>query len=344
MRVRSRATAWISGISLLLVSLSAGNGSDSAARVAIEKALPYLAEEGQWWIDKKKCVSCHHTGLLIWSHQLAGARGIPIDSGKLGEWSSWAIGHQLSRRKDEKGNYRPGLVGSANIEGLAQLILGTPAETRDKHRGDFETFRELIRTGQEKNDSWKPGGQLPFQKRPEPETRAVSTMWAALALDAYGGDDIRDRALAYLRENPVSGATSTEHAAMRLILTSRFGTDDESAAALEGLLDRQNPDGGWSWSDGDPSGPMATGQALLALAESGADLGAFRSAVDHARRYLEETQRDEGSWETRSTKTKNQGKSNEVSDFYGSSWAVIGLARTLPETDRKSGNLTARSR
>ena len=28
-------------------------------RAAVQKSLPYIAERGQWWMDTKKCVSCH---------------------------------------------------------------------------------------------------------------------------------------------------------------------------------------------------------------------------------------------------------------------------------------------
>ncbi|MCB1079615.1 MAG: terpene cyclase/mutase family protein, partial [Verrucomicrobiae bacterium] len=103
------------------------------------------------------------------------------------------------------------------------------------------------------------------------------------------------------------------------------------AAALHQLTDRQNSDGGWSWIDGTPSHPLATGLVLYAFGEAGVDSAGFRSAIHHAREFLVRTQLPNGSWETLSTKAANQGRSNDVSDFYGSAWAVIGLLRTLPE-------------
>ncbi|MEX0717906.1 MAG: hypothetical protein WD066_15030, partial [Planctomycetaceae bacterium] len=55
-------------------------------------------------------------------------------------------------------------------------------------------------------------------------------------------------------------------------------------------------------------------------------------AIRRARAFLSKTQRKDGSW---FVPTRNKGKpqgndDGDVTSYFGTGWAVIGLARTLP--------------
>ena len=96
---------------------------------------------------------------------------------------------------------------------------------------------------------------------------------------------------------------------------------------LANFLDRQNEDGGWSWIEGEPSDPSGTGQALIALGHSG-NASSHPDAVRRAQEFLVKTQSEEGHWETKGTKDREE--TTRVSNFWGTAWAVIGLLETSP--------------
>src|SRR5262249_47309743 len=147
---------------------------------------------GTGWITERKCLSCHYSGYMLWSLRDAGERGFTIDRGKLAESTGWAL-------SQTKGH---------GHEGAAQLLIARDRSDRsDKTRKQVEALRDEILKGQEKDGSWKPGGQLPDQKRPVNETRQVSTLLCVLALDSLDqpnekGIESRDRGLTWLRNTP----------------------------------------------------------------------------------------------------------------------------------------------
>jgi len=68
---------------------------------------------------------------------------------------------------------------------------------------------------------------------------------------------------------------------------------------------------------------MPTGQSLYALGL--ADVKDDAPVIQAARRYLLTTQKPDGGW---SAPTKKAIGGNQISSYWGSAWAVIGLART----------------
>lgn len=67
-------------------------------RAAVERSLPFLEKEGLAWIEKRGCNSCHVVPFLLWSHEEARAKGIPVDLKKLAGWKEWSTTDSTAAR------------------------------------------------------------------------------------------------------------------------------------------------------------------------------------------------------------------------------------------------------
>src|SRR3954468_3878555 len=105
-RVRSSMTRVIFATVFCFGTLSAMVWADDPAQVrataggdAVSRSLPYLEKEGVAWMKSRRCMSCHHVPLLLWSHRSAQAQGFTVDSQKLAEWDEWIRKDSLSKRR-----------------------------------------------------------------------------------------------------------------------------------------------------------------------------------------------------------------------------------------------------
>ena len=236
-------------INIILLATVFGGAPEGGAsnveqvRETIRRSIPYIEEKGLWWIEEKKCVSCHRVGTMVWSLGAASQHGFSV-SDRLDEWFNWAI--ETSLAKNDKGK----VVGAGNKEGVAQLLLARSLiNERSDHVSSDSTFVSVIAADLQANGSWKPGGQLPSQKRAESETADVTTMWLALALADCDSRNDRpaelDRAIKHIETIPPG--KSTEWYVVRLLLAQRLGDEKTASAMVEGLRGQQQPDGGWGW-------------------------------------------------------------------------------------------------
>ncbi|MFT5467227.1 MAG: hypothetical protein ACI8UO_002331 [Verrucomicrobiales bacterium] len=299
---------------------TAADSPNDPISAAIDKALPYLEKEGVWWIENKKCVSCHHTSFLVWAKDLALAAGFSVDSEVLDEqrermWNSF-LEEIKPNPKNPDNQPKPGEVnGDRNVEGVSQFLVSPSASKASEQV--LESLREIVVSNQGEDGNWKPGGQLPRQDRPEIETQWASNQWAELALKSSGNSLAKPTQT--WKENVPS--VTSEWQMLNLLLRP------ENPNTLANFLKRQNEDGGWSWKAGEPSDPSGTGQALIALGRSGNGKDHLE-VVRRAQEFLIRTQAAEGHWETKGTKDRDE--TTRVSKFWGTSWAVIGLLETLP--------------
>ncbi|MBI3856673.1 MAG: hypothetical protein HY293_13380 [Planctomycetes bacterium] len=216
------------------------------------------------------------------------------------------------------------------LDTMSQLLLaGVTGADDDRTSAFLAATRARLRELQQPDGSWKAGGQLPRMNRSEAEGTELTTMWTVLALSE--GPEVT-RALTFLKD--AKPGKTNEGLALRLMLAKKFGEGDAFAALAKELIGRQNPDGSWAWLQGGTGDAFATGQVLYALGVTGA---ADPAAVQRARAYLLGTQTADGSWTvpppaltSPSTAPDRLKRLEPIYRYWGSAWAAIGLARTLP--------------
>lgn len=294
-------------------------------QAAVRRSLPYIAERGQWWIDRKKCISCHRTTFSIWAVASAKQAGLEVNEDQLQDWVNYSYESLLSANDDKK------IVATTNLDGVAQLLFVTqPMEESPDRAAQRSKLIDYLRTGQQEDGSWKPAGQLPSQKRPKPETTWVTTAWAQIyAASSDLPDDVQKQALSFL-QSPKE-LTSTEALVVSLLLAD----EQRRPAEVRRLVAEQNEDGGWGWIRNEESNALATGQVLYALS-------AVRSAVssdarEAAVRFLLTTQKEDGRWEVKGTKKNKQHRIEETASYWGTCWSAIGLL----EANREKTPLTS---
>ncbi len=302
---------------------------EDGVRDAIQRSIPFVEKKGNWWIEEKNCVSCHRVGNMVWSLTAARKNGFFV-SDQLDQWISWTIDASLKENEDGK------IVGAGNAEGVAQIVLtlqlegarATDSQGDDRSK-EVEQLVELIAGGQLPDDSWKPGGQLPSQKRAKEETSDVSSMWNSLAMcdpiTSGSKQAAVKAAIDRIKKRP--DGKSTEWYVAGLLLAQEVNDEEWREKLLGQLRDQQQDDGGWGWIVGEESDALGTGMSLYALIKSGVDRG--DPIIVDAQKFLLETQREDGSWAVKGTKEKKQEQIQETAVFWGTSWATLGLVESL---------------
>ncbi|MEO1526914.1 MAG: squalene--hopene cyclase [Planctomycetota bacterium] len=296
-------------------SVSFGDRPESIA--AARKAVAYLKADGQKWMDKRGCVSCHQIPMMLWS---LGAIGEAPEYSKqdLAAWNDWSTQAVNFVKPELKESHDEDATLTANIDTMAGLLLAIP-------RGDDDDWRERfvakLCAEQAEDGAWKPCGQLPAQKRPQLETRQVTTLWVTLALLRHGDVDF-DQSAALAFAGTSEAAKSIERIAVEL-LVSVERKDSSSVESLRSqLLALQREDGSWGWLVDSPGDAFATGLSLYALGQSGRVDG---KAIDRAHAFLIESQTDKGSWRVPGTKANAKGRPTPTANYWGTAWAVVGL-------------------
>ena len=285
---------------------------------SIESAIPYIQQNAQVWIDKKKCVSCHQIPFGLWSTQVAKNAGHKIDEELFQKQSKWAL-----EICDSNLNAKTMKRDGAGTDTIYQMLLSGIAVTEPDTTDSLAT---LLTTLQEPDGSFKPAGQLPSQKRPVLETTHVSTGWAAIMYNDIGSKQYQgaaDNALKYSMSD--FRGDSTEWLAVKSILDHQQQHSKSESAALARLLESQQDDGGWGWDHTNTSDAFATGVALYAISRCD---GINQTVIEKAREFLIRTQSDDGNWIVPSTKKARNNKPGATSNYWGTCWAVIGLVST----------------
>lgn len=304
--------------------------AEADVRRAVTRSVPFIKEHGSSWIENRGCVSCHRIGMMTWSLSDAARHGFDVNPDQLNEWIDWSLAALLAEDEQKQ---QP--VGSRNPEGMDQLLLSRHREVKsDARREAYDAFVTLLVAEQNSVGFWKPGGQLPQQKRSDRETTEVSTMWNTLALL-----DVRDpaadvtAAIQRAAERIVAAkpGSSTEWHVTRLLFALKHRPSEDQLAWQESLRALQQSDGGWGWLVDESSDALATGMAVYALRQAGVE--SSDPVVQSALKFLLDTQKDDGSWDVHGTKDDKRESIEETAVFWGTTWATIGMLQTLPAVD-----------
>ena len=309
--------------------LTAREASQSVRKM-VGRALPYLQRAGETWIEKRQCVSCHQVPFMLWSLSSAESNGFDVDSAKLRQWEKWSTKIESFVKPANKEDLDPDATMAANIDTMNGLLLGISRQDEaasSNHRDWRSQFTDALVDNQTEQGGWKACGQLPMQKRPQEETRQVTTTWTLLALERQGVTAKETSAAAKFIDN--NAPESTEWWVARLLLAHERQSDDANGLRTK-LRNLQHDDGGWGWLSEESSDALATGMTLYALAVTRPDVDSDRDMFAKAKQFLFTTQKQDGSWSVPGTKKTTRNKPTPTSNYWGTAWAVIGLLALEP--------------
>jgi len=301
-------------------------------RSAIERSLPLLQRSDATFLRKAGCVSCHNNTLTAMTVASARAAGIRVDEMNA-QQQRRTIGAFVDSWRDR---VLQGMGIPGDNDTISYILMGLAAERYPADAGTDAMVHFLI--GQQ-----LPDGRFRVEaNRPPIESSDIEvTVTTMRALQLYGSKAERaavDRtisaAAAWLR---TARTTTNEDRAFRLLGLRWSGASSApiEAAARE-LLNTQRTDGGWSQLATLESDAYATGQALYALAESGA-MSSTSRVFTRGVKFLMDSQLADGSWFVRSRAIPLQpyfesgfphGRNQWISAA-GTNWAVLALSKTV---------------
>ena len=301
-----------------------------SARAAIERSLPLLQRADVTFLKKAGCVSCHNNNLAAMAVAAARKKAIAVDEETARK--------QLQAIASYMESWRERLIQGIGIPGnqdtVSYILLGMAAENYPPDPATDASARYL-KSRQVPDGHWRVLGHFrPPLESSDIEVTAVSMR----AIQVYAPNAQRaeyEKAVQLAAGWLVKAQPKTnEDRAFRLLGLgwSRASREPIQRAARD-LLAQQRPDGGWAQLPWLASDAYATGQALVALKESGA-LEVTAPAYQRGNHFLMNTQLEDGSWYVKSRAIPLQpyfesdfphGHDQWISAA-ATNWAVMALA------------------
>jgi hypothetical protein len=311
-----------------------------SAKAAVERSLPLLQRSDVTFLQKAGCVSCHNNSLTAMTVELARARHIALSEETVSEQRQKIAA--FLQENAERALEGLGLPGANDT--VSYILLGMAAE---KYPGDPNTdvWARYVKNAQSADGVWKCAALRPPIESSDFEVTAASIRvvrtYAPPAQRAEYEKAAR-RGVEWLAE---AQPLSTEDHAFRIFGMVWGGAKSVAIRkAAKELAALQRPDGGWGQVPGLGSDAYATGQALVALRESG-ELAAASTAYRRGAKYLIESQAADGSWYVRTRSVAIQPyfdagfpyTSDQFISAAATNWATQALLAGMPEPRRPEG-------
>jgi hypothetical protein len=301
-----------------------------SVRAAIDRTVPLLQKTDGVFLKKSGCVSCHNNTLTAMTVAAARGKGIPVNE-EMSRQNLKTVANFIDGWRD-RALQGVGIPGDADT--VSYILLGLGAE---KYAADAATdaMAYFLKRTQLPTGQWRI-----FAHRPPLESSDIQVTAASMhALQLYAPETPRaeyDKAVR-LAAGWLANATpgTTEERAFQLLgLRWSGASTDRMRKAGGALVAEQRADGGWSQLRSLTSDAYATGQALVALAESGV-LATTDPRYKRGVQFLLNTQFEDGSWFVKSRAIALQplfeigfphGPDQWISAA-GTNWATMALAR-----------------
>jgi ankyrin repeat protein len=262
-----------------------------SARAAVERSLPLLQQNDVTFLKKAGCVSCHNNSLTAVAVALARSHGIRVDEETAQDQAEKIVKYLESWR--ERALQGIGIPGDADT--VSYILFGLSAEAVPASEATDAMIQFVLRQ-QSSAGHWRIVAHRPPIESSDIQVTALSMRSLQVYAPKSGRaeyDAAVRRAATWLANAPV---TTTEDRAFQLLGLGWSGaTRARVQAAARVLAGEQRKDGGWAQLSTLGSDAYATGEALLALEESGAMTPAdpvYRRGVD----FLVKSQLADGSW------------------------------------------------
>jgi ankyrin repeat protein len=301
-------------------------------RVAVERSLPLLQQTDVTFLKKSGCVSCHHNSLTAMSVAAARVSGLKVNE-TVARQQAVETAAYLDRWRDRA---LQGIsVGGASAS-IGYILVGLGAE---RYPADLSTdaMARFVMSQQTANGAWRLMSHRPPMESSVIQITATSMRALQLYAPASRRNDYQpaiDRAAAWIAQ---AAPVNTEDYVFQLLGLYWSGVPTNVIRdRAQGLLARQREDGGWAQLVTLESDAYATGQALVALVQSGA-IQVTDSAYTRGVQFLLKTQFADGSWFVRTRALPIQphfesgfpfGRHQFISAA-GTNWATAALALGL---------------
>jgi ankyrin repeat protein len=305
----------------------------ATVRAAVERSLPLLQKTDAIFAQKSGCVSCHNNSLTAMTLDAARKHNFRVDeAGARTQTQVAAAFVELWRERSLQAWPIPGDAAT-----VSYLLVGLAAGNYAPDPAT-DAWARYLKNRQAEDGRWSD----PSHRPPLEASAFQATATSLRALQAYAPKARRAEYEAAIRRGAewlrAATPTTTEDRAFQLLGLAWAGRNhDAIPAAARGLLAEQRPDGGWAQHASLSSDAYATGQALVALRESGA-VAITDEAYRRGVAFLMSTQLDDGSWYVRSRSIPFQpyfesgfphGHDQWIS-VAATNWAVMALAPAAP--------------
>lgn len=237
------------------------------ARSALEKSVALLLSTAPAVFKARACITCHNQTLPMQAAAVARQKGLPIDEQLLELTLKQVIA--VFKPLAEQSMQGDQLSDSPGLQ-VGYIMAALAAQG---YRADDTTalLTHLVVSMQRANGSWLTGG---VSRPPLEDSDVSTTAMAVRALTLYpmpGRTELMRKSLHKARDWLVSVTpNSGEERDMRLMgLVWTKAPSHTIRSAIDDVVRRQRPDGGWSQLDSLPTDAYATGMSLYALHEAG---------------------------------------------------------------------------
>lgn len=304
-----------------------------SVRDAITVSLPRVQHADTVFLKTAGCISCHNNSLFQMTADIARRKGFRIDEA--------AVAEQMTRTRVYLESWRERELQDIPIPGridtTAYILAGLSA-ARYPADASTDALSRYVWRRQSPDGGWR----IATHRPPIESSDIAATALSIRALRAYTPSPLKavyDRAIQRGAAWLTTARPTTTEDHIYLLLGLTWGGQSKAAIskAAAALIARQRDDGGWNQIPTLASDAYATGQALTALAESGA-MKPTDPMYQKGIRFLLGTQLEDGSWYVRTRAIAIQPYFdsefphglNQFISAAATNWATMALAHTQP--------------